>query len=1006
MERTAQVLVLLVLVMISVVPCLAHGRTTPEPAITAADDGGRLMVPELPPGSSITVDGSDADWAGLDVATMTFSTSTALTVNGKMVIHHPEDLHDDEVLYFYIEIPSDATDSDSGPIASQDRVVVFFDLLHDHAINHTTSYEGSDDRGIQFTRGTDVQRVFVVPSGVSLQFQPGPSGLSTSSQVATSDVSGGWALEARLVPSDLGLNSFNALMGAAAQAIDVDTGNSELWPASAGASPSSWSNIITRKPFDVVLLLDQSGSMSGVKWEATKKATNHFALILGQIKDSALNTEYGLLSPAVVGDRLGLATFTWRSGALHTEGNNLGVISTDPGDYTGDMSLSSASGATPVLEGMNETFDVFGASELTNNPLARRRLVVLMSDGKHNQPSTTYNLSTDLDYQPSSTASSALRVNPVAIGTDGSVSNDLLNELKDKYGFFTADASLTEPFQYNITDASDQTDLIADLTTFFVTTILPVYNLNIVEERMGPATISSFNVRAGERNLMLFAFWDDQDDATPLTVDTPGGSMETGVLDPNLGYSYLTLDEPDSGEYTNFRATNADYLLVLLDLNVEARFGIDAQPHGTGTDIILRARLREEGQPLTGATVRAEMGKPEAGLGTLASTVSLKNCEAHPPELPPPVDIEAEAIQDQASISVDDLRPQAARIDTGQQVDPGAYRYQWADRYLQRCNLAGLPRSSAPGLQLLDDGTHGDAVADDGIYTLQLNDTEFEGSYVFRFAASGTASDGQPFKRIKQVSEYVFVDVQADASEVGSRVYSQRGSTIFREYYVIPRDQFGGYLGPSQEDEVRFEVSGTTGEIVTDVMDRGRNGVYSVLVRYEEGQDVPDVTPVVQGKPIEPQMGIPGAELGFYADGYGFDNALNLDTGFGFGGWIGVPLWNSSLYAEGEFGVTRTNITATDTVRVMQGLANLRYDVQLGGRLVPHVTAGTGFVRFFGEGDDETAFALQAGAGLSWFFTPHLGLRANGRLFRINEVRGAGGATTNLQGYLGIVVRR
>jgi opacity protein-like surface antigen len=236
------------------------------------------------------------------------------------------------------------------------------------------------------------------------------------------------------------------------------------------------------------------------------------------------------------------------------------------------------------------------------------------------------------------------------------------------------------------------------------------------------------------------------------------------------------------------------------------------------------------------------------------------------------------------------------------------------------------------------------------------------------------------------------------------REYASFENATVQEFFVRPQDRFGRYMGPGREGVVDFQVH--TGTQISEVLDYD-NGYYSVLVRQDEGDPMPDVTVDVQGTPIEPQRGgIPGAELGFYADGYGFDDTLNLDTGLGVGGWIGVPLWNSPLYAEGEFGVTRTNITATDTVRVMQGLANLRYDVQLGGRLVPHVTAGTGFVRFFGEGDDETVLALQAGAGLSWFFTPHVGLRANGRLFRINEVRGAGGATTNLQGYLGLVLRR
>jgi hypothetical protein len=200
-------------------------------------------------------------------------------------------------------------------------------------------------------------------------------------------------------------------------------------------------------------------------------------------------------------------------------------------------------------------------------------------------------------------------------------------------------------------------------------------------------------------------------------------------------------------------------------------------------------------------------------------------------------------------------------------------------------------------------------------------------------------------------------------------VIRQQDGQVLREFYILPRDRFGGYLGPGKTRVVAFTLVAGTGTFVgPEVVDYG-NGYYSRFIRHPEGQ-VPVVTSVVRGEPVEDRGGIPGAELGLYVGRTIFDNALQLDDGWGLGGHIGAPLFGTTkLYGEIELASTFTNVTAADTVRLAQVLGNLRYDlVRTQPRtLAPFVAVGVGVGRLWGEGDDETVGLLREGSACgSW----------------------------------------
>lgn len=106
------------------------------------------------------------------------------------------------------------------------------------------------------------------------------------------------------------------------------------------------------------------------------------------------------------------------------------------------------------------------------------------------------------------------------------------------------------------------------------------------------------------------------------------------------------------------------------------------------------------------------------------------------------------------------------------------------------------PGRTAPmKLHLYDDGTHGDAVANDGIYTNRIADTPKEGTYSLHIRASGR-TDWGIFERDKVIqkhlkprvsSRYVLVKVTAVATTVPR----------LRRFKIIvtPKDALGNHLG-------------------------------------------------------------------------------------------------------------------------------------------------------------------------------------------------------------------
>jgi hypothetical protein len=508
---------------------------------------------------------------------------------------------------------------------------------------------------------------------------------------------------------------------------------------------------LARTATDLLFILDQSGSMlSQDKWNTTKWATEvvYEAARIFRI-------------PA---DRAGAIWFGGPSanpqaGVLRA----LNPFPANPASFTAGFSQEANNlFYTPIGMGVTEAHNTFLA------PTNRLNVALLMSDGIHNRPQATSGATTVAGLNLAAAVVSnqkAMRIGTVALGTASGVSAALLDNIKSHYSGGAA------PMTYNITAVP------AALAEVFTETLSEQLFTNRVAFN---AAVTGYPIPQGADRVLAMIAWTPGNVPADIQLrihnaDGTGAPLETittssaGVVYHKGGgatqpFTYVLITDPARfAQNRVWKITNAGggpiapdvgIPIVLEDLKIIAHFTAEQPAKGTGNDYVLKARLTEVGAPITSTSahpvqVTAHLARPGEGLGHLASTVSLQTCQASAPALPPVPSGAVTGVRGDVPLTRRAVMP--AALDTSQN-DPQTYLYAWASAYVANCDPDDLLVLQQPGLTLHDDGTSGDEVAGDGIYTLRFPSTEYEGSYVVRFTVVGTTPTGARFSRTRSMS--------------------------------------------------------------------------------------------------------------------------------------------------------------------------------------------------------------------------------------------------------------
>jgi hypothetical protein len=237
------------------------------------------------------------------------------------------------------------------------------------------------------------------------------------------------------------------------------------------------------------------------------------------------------------------------------------------------------------------------------------------------------------------------------------------------------------------------------------------------------------------------------------------------------------------------------FYTVLMDSRLKMRVAFDKASYATGDRIKVTAALIEEGKPVTGLRdVSMTVSRPEEGMGNWF----VKHL-----------------------VSKEELEKVLAQIGE----DPLGPRQRMA-RYLVDVKKVPFPSRTGPvRIRLYDDGTHGDAVARDGVYTGQFTQTAKEGTYSFYVHAAGKTRAGMAFVRENTVQKYLKVNVApkhvaidiAPATKIDRR-------WVRHNITITPKDGLGNYLGPGYAGAIR--LGSFQGHFVGTIQDN-LDGTYS-----------------------------------------------------------------------------------------------------------------------------------------------------------------------------------
>jgi opacity protein-like surface antigen len=528
--------------------------------------------------------------------------------------------------------------------------------------------------------------------------------------------------------------------------------------------------------------------------------------------------------------RFGIATFPphpW-SGAVGCNGQMITDM-TETNGTSHDAAINVtipglvAEGNTPLLAGVNTARDMLSSET--------RKAIVLLSDGYHNCPTTVEAGDADYTALVNGLTDAGVRVYTIGFARPGDVDNHFLDELSSATTGEFADVTQDAGFDPGAWDpatalSSFYSKILADGLGLAVSADpLAVIDAGITKQHM-------VAVNPLDRKVSFFVSW-----ATPtagrlgVTVKSADGVVVEGGSMPGVQvyqgdtYKIISVDKSflqlpgkvgmnnwtidiDGGQLSPGTREHYQYS-VINDSALKMSATLDKNSYRTGDAITLTARLAEPGKPLLSlGNVTVTITRPNDGAGNwfAENSINAKKLATIP------------TMQDNETLH--DLQRKAT--------------------FLTDVRKVAFPQRSGPlTLGLYDDGSHGDSMAGDGIYTNRYSDTVREGTYSFYFQANGNSSDGKPFEREALIQKYITVNVDPDKVVV-TVIPRMDPVGNMHQYRVVvtPKDRYGNYLGPRYGSQITMTT--TKGSFSGGIKD-GLDGSYRQLLNVPMAVNAADV---------------------------------------------------------------------------------------------------------------------------------------------------------------------
>jgi len=583
---------------------------------------------------------------------------------------------------------------------------------------------------------------------------------------------------------------------------------------------------------DVVLLFDTSGSMSwrhdgttGVppdeqRLTLAKRAAYPFMELLYDHTNKRINFGIAHFPPTPWSSTVGC------NGQVVTPMTLLTETSKDTA-VTGTIPGLVAEGNTPLLAGIDTARGMFG----TENT----RAIVLLSDGYHNCPNPVDIADPEVTDRIAQLNTDGVKVYTIGFARPTDIDHPLLEKFATETGgqFYDVTTPGFDPATWN-----PATELQAVYKAILVDTLglqTAIDPTGVIGA--GKRVVKEVKINKHDRRISVYLSWVKSNrERLGLTIKTSDGlvipTRAMGVqFHKGSTYQIVTVDSDylklpgkvgitpwvieilstglEPGEREHYQYS------VILNSGLEMKTDFDQKSYGTGDAITLSAKITDLGRPVTGLTdVTVQIGKPGEGIGNWYAL---------------------------NKVSEEELRKVPGEFGT-EKLSP----WHRKAMLLADHRKMAFPKRLAPStIRLYDDGTHGDLMPGDGIYTNQFTETQKEGTYSFYFRASGVTPDKNAFDRDRLVQKYLAVNVDAAHIFVDiTRIpLTRRGNNY--NIVITPKDASGNYLGPRYAGSIKVKAS--AGEFIAGLKDN-LDGTYSQVLSLPAAVDPRNVKVTVEVK--------------------------------------------------------------------------------------------------------------------------------------------------------------
>lgn len=593
-----------------------------------------------------------------------------------------------------------------------------------------------------------------------------------------------------------------------------------------------------RHPMDVILVLDKSGSMDSVpagvklpdgitpetrkKWDILKDSMTQFVATWASLDAGSDQA----------GDRLGLVFFDTSTTLASGDGGTIFRArgATPPcADFTAAGCTHNWKGVVTDILGHapgGNTAMGMGIQQGTNpwiadlSPTKNDASVILMSDGIQNTGvQVTGGGGSDVLLVPicgtatNRIADCGIPMQTVSFGVPGSSFEKLLDDIAQQTGTITKIA--TNSFD---TATAFADNLIGALKGNTIALLARKFDAAPVTGASAPQT--SFVDKSVQR-LVFVLGWQANSGRLDLEITSPSSGGK--VVKPTrrtdgANFTVQTMDAPEVGQWS-VQVTRVvvgspalpgvanpaavaqvpiPYHLSTYanDKSLDYRLAVTNPSPGTGQDLIVTADLGYDTKALTGITgpVTVRIHRPGEGMGNILHDSDVPDNILNAPggagDTPDPTQNKIDYLAKNAGL-VDKVKPQP------------------------------LPNV----LTLKDDGTGGDAQANDGIYSATFPDTNKPGRYFFETALSW--DDPRTGKVLRTETLERTVIVAPDPA--GSQIVVTPGATAgIYTVAITPKDKFSNYFGPGLSNLIQVAVA--NGTVTGPPVDAKQTGTYVYTV--------------------------------------------------------------------------------------------------------------------------------------------------------------------------------